>query len=106
MAISALLWLALLFGLGWLWIRCYGRRGMASKPVGDEEGEPQEPLPSGRTSAGGLWVADGGPAHEERRTHPLYKKLSSLSKDVSALSRGQLKQRLRELNMEPRFVGV
>lgn len=77
---------------------------MASKFEGDGERGPRETLPTGRTRAGGLWVADGGELQEEeRRTHPLYKKLSSLNREVNALSRGQLKQRLRDLNLEQRL---
>ena len=65
--------------------------------------EGEESLPLGRTRAGGLWVAESGELQEERRTHPLYKKLSSLSREVNSLSRGQLKQRLRGLKLEYRL---
>ena len=55
-------------------------------------------------AGGGLGVAEGvARLPEERRTHPLYKKLSGINGEVNALSRGQLKQRLRELNMESRL---
>ena len=88
--------------IAWLWARC-GNGGMAGKPEKDEQSEPLE-LPRGRTNDSGLWVAED--KREEPaisgRTHPLYKKLASLSSEVSSMSRGQLKQRLRELSLEPR----
>lgn len=69
------------------------------------EGRPPE-THAGR-AGGGLWVAEGvAGLREEGRTHPLYKKLSGINIEVNAMSRGQLKQRLRELNMEPRSVAI
>ena len=89
----------------WLWARRGGHRGMAGKPEEDEQSDP--PPPRGRTDASGLWVLTEEEEREEvpgrgRRTHPLYKKLASLSSDVSCMSRGQLKQRLKDLGLEPR----
>ena len=71
---------------------------MAAKP--EEDGAEGE---GSGTDASGLWVAQGC-ATEQRgpRSHPLFKKLASLSGEVNSMSRGQLKQRLRELGMEPR----
>lgn len=73
----------------------------------EEEEEPVEP-PRGRTNASGLWVAEAAPGEttEEQggRFHPLYKKLASLSGEVNSMSRGELKQRLRELNLDPQLV--
>ena len=66
------------------------------------EGRPPETHAGG--TGGGLWVAEGVPGLQEGRTHPLYKKLSGINGEVNAMSRGQLKQRLRELRMEPRSV--
>lgn len=72
------------------------------KMAGLYEYEEKTPLgrhvPDGRTG-GGLWVAEG---QAERRTHPLYGKLSGMNGTVNGMSRGQLKRRLRELNLEPR----
>ena len=87
----------------WLFARCRGR-GMAGKPEGDEHSEAPEP-PRGRTDARGLWVTeDVREADPGGRTHPIYKKLASLSSEVNSMSRGQLKQRLRDLGLEPRLV--
>lgn len=64
-----------------------------------------DPLEIQGRAKDGLWVAESaGALQGERRTHPLYRKLSSMSGEVNAMSRGQLKQRLRELNMEPKYV--
>lgn len=60
----------------------------------------------GRVRAGGLWVADDAGTQIAPRTHPLYKKLSRLNAVVNDMSRGQLKQRLRDLDMEPRLAYV
>ena len=92
---------AVLVVCAWFLARC-----MAGKAEEEEESGPHE-LPRGRRDASGLWVVEGGGAGEQERperTHPLYKKLAGLSTEVGAMSRGQLKQRLRELNMEPRLV--
>jgi 3'-5' exoribonuclease 1 len=75
---------------------------MAGKPEGDEHSEAPE-SPRGRTDASGLWVTeDVREADPGGRTHPIYKKLASLSSEVNSMSRGQLKQRLRDLDLEPR----
>ena len=87
----------------WLFARCRGR-DMAGKPEGDEHSEAPE-SPRGRTDASGLWVTeDVREADPGGRTHPIYKKLASLSSEVNSMSRGQLKQRLRDLDLEPRLV--
>lgn len=44
----------------------------------------------------GLWTAVGQP----ERSHPLYKRLSSICGRVNAMSPGEVKQRLRELRLE------
>lgn len=79
---------------------CLGRM------AGLYEYEEQTRTPLGRhvpdsTTRGGLWVAEGD-AQTERRAHPLYRKLSGINEMVSGMSRGQLKRRLRELNLESR----
>ena len=76
---------------------------LADQPVNDGQSGPPRGMPAGSAKAGGLWVAeDVAEMQEERRTHPLYRKLSSMNGEVNAMSRGQLKQRLRELGLEPR----
>lgn len=77
---------------------CFGR--MAGL---QEYGEQSTRVPDCRTKSG-LWVAEG--EEPDRRTHPLYKKLSAMNGAVNGMSRGQLKRRLRELNMEPGYVVV
>lgn len=72
---------------------CFGR--MAGL---QEYGEQTTRVPD-RTRSG-LWVVEGD--EPERRTHPLYRKLSEVNGAVNAMSRGQLKRRLGELNMELR----
>lgn len=75
---------------------CFGRMAGLQEC---EYGEQTTRVPDSRTRSG-LWVAEGD--EPERRTHPLYGKLSEVNRSVNAMSRGQLKRRLGELNMEPR----
>ena len=80
---------------------------MAGKPeeVDEQCRSLETPSAGGRVRAGGLWVAeDNAEPQKKHRTHPLYKKLSSLNAEVNGMSRGQLKQRLRDFNLEPRLV--
>ena len=86
----------------------YRRPAMASS----QEREDQQPSradggaggPAGR-GRGGLWVAGGGAVPHPERAHPLYKKLSGICGEVNGMTHGQMKQQLRELNMEQKLVG-